>query len=320
MTERLRVCFMGTPEFAVSTLEKIVESHHQIVGVVTAVDKPAGRGRKLQASDVKKFALKNDLKVFQPKNLKSDEFMQQLKDMNPDVIVVVAFRMLPKAVWSYPKYGTFNLHASLLPKYRGAAPIHWAIINGETETGVTSFFIDEKIDTGHIILQDKIKISTKENVGDLYLKLMKKGADIVIETLQLIQVKGKNVKTIPQELKNDEINSSAPKLNKENTRINWNDKSEVIFNFVRGLNPFPLAWTCLINHDQKHNIKIYKADFRLDEHHNTPGTIYLEKKKLGVYTQDGILYIEELKMEGKRKMNAIDFLNGVQISDSAKLK
>lgn len=320
MEKRLRVCFMGTPEFAVGSLSKITETNHEIVGVVTAVDKPAGRGRKLQESDVKKFAIKNNLPVYQPTNLKSEEFQHQLKQMNPDVIVVVAFRMLPKEVWSFPKYGTFNLHASLLPKYRGAAPIHWSIINGETETGVTSFFIDEKIDTGHIILNTKTSIEPTENVGNVYERLMNLGAKLVIETLDLIKEKGTNIETNPQKLDPNKTIPAAPKLTKENTRINWNNKGEHIYNLIRGLNPFPVAWTKLVNNNEKVNVKIFKASFEVANHKNNPGEVFLEKKKLGVYTQNGIVYIEELKAEGKRKMKIIDFLNGFNLNETAKFK
>lgn len=320
MKEGLRVCFMGTPEFAVGSLAKISTSKHQIVGVVTAVDKPAGRGRKLQESDVKRFAIQHKLPLYQPANLKSDEFKKQLEEMKPDVIVVVAFRMLPKEVWSFPKYGTFNLHASLLPKYRGAAPIHWSIINGETETGVTSFFIDEKIDTGHIILNTKTSIEPTENVENIYERLMNLGAELVIETLDLIKEKGANIETKPQKLDANKHIPSAPKLTKENTRINWNNKGEHIYNLIRGLNPFPVAWTKLVNNNEEVNVKIFKASFEVAHHKNNPGEVFLEKKKLGVYAQNGIVYIEELKAEGKRRMRIIDFLNGFNLSETAKFK
>ena len=236
MSKKLKICFMGTPVFAVSSLAKINNSNHEIVGVVTAVDKPAGRGRKLNESDVKKYAVQNELPVYQPSNLKSDAFLNQLKEMNPDVIVVVAFRMLPKTVWDFPKFGTFNLHASLLPKYRGAAPIHWAIINGEKETGVSTFFIDEKIDTGQIILKKEEAISKDETVGSLYTKLMHIGAELVIETLDLIAIHGKKITTKAQTL--HEALPPAPKLTRENTKIDWNNRAETIYNLIRGLNPF----------------------------------------------------------------------------------
>ncbi|GGE41223.1 methionyl-tRNA formyltransferase [Psychroflexus planctonicus] len=320
MEKRLRVCFMGTPEFAVGSLSKITETNHEIVGVVTAVDKPAGRGRKLQESDVKKFAMKNNLPVYQPTNLKSEEFQHQLKQMNPDVIVVVAFRMLPKEVWNFPKYGTFNLHASLLPKYRGAAPIHWSIINGESETGVTSFFIDEKIDTGHIILNRKTSINHTENVGDLYKRLMNLGAELVVETLDLIQEKGTHIETKPQKLDPNKTIPAAPKLTKENTRIEWNNKSKHTYNLIRGLNPFPVAWTKLVLDEEEINVKIFSSTFEITEHNKTPGQVLFDKRKLGIFTQDGILYVEELKTEGKRKMKIIDFLNGFSLNETARFE
>lgn len=316
----LRVCFMGTPEFAVESLVSIHQSNHQIVGVVTAVDKPAGRGQKLKSSDVKVAATQNNLPVYQPKNLKHPDFMEDLKKMNPDVIVVVAFRMLPKQVWDFPRFGTFNLHASLLPKYRGAAPIHWAVINGEKETGNTTFFIDEKIDTGEIILNRKTEIGANENVGNVYQRLMQQGAELVIETLDLIHEKGDNVITKKQDHNNKETNPAAPKLNKNNTRIKWNSTSEKIYNLIRGLNPFPVAWTNLVDGEEVLHTKLFKANFTLLQHNQKPGAIHLEKMKMGVYTKDGMLHIEELKVEGKRKMNVVDFLNGKNISNNARFE
>ena len=315
MKKALKVCFMGTPEFAVSSLAKINSSEHEIVGVVTAIDKQAGRGRKINQSEVKKYAIENGLPVYQPSNLKSDEFLEQIKKMNPDVIVVVAFRMLPKVIWNYPKFGTFNLHASLLPKYRGAAPIHWAIINGEKETGVTTFFIDEEIDTGKIILNKKQPISEEDKLGSLYKKLMVIGSDLVIETLNLINKHGKHLNVKSQEI-NEDV-PSAPKLTRENTKINWNNSAKEIYNFVRGLNPFPLAWAQLSEKGEQIQIKIYGATYQIIEHNKRPGEIDLEKKRLGVYVNNGIIYIEELKAEGKRKMNIADFLNGYQLSNDA---
>lgn len=318
MKDYLRICFMGTPEFAVESLIAINNSNHKIVGVVTAVDKPAGRGRKLNESDVKKFAVKNNLPLYQPTNLKSEKFYQELKLMNPDVIIVVAFRMLPKQVWSFPKFGTFNLHASILPNYRGAAPIHWAVINGELETGVTTFFIDEKIDTGNIILTKKCAIQKNDNVGKVYNKLMKIGAELIIDTLQLILEKGENVET---KIQNTQLVSTlkvAPKLTKVNTRINWNTKGEDILNLIRGLNPFPVAWTVLHQNQETSTIKIYNAKHENFDHNKVTGKIKIEKQKLGIYTANGILYVEELKAEGKRMMDIKDFLNGYTIDENAR--
>lgn len=319
MKNQLRVCFMGTPEFAVKSLASIVKSNHQVVGVVTAVDKPAGRGRKIHTSDVKKYALKNNLPVYQPTNLKSPEFQDDLKVMNPDVIVVVAFRMLPKMVWGFPKFGTFNLHASLLPNYRGAAPIHWAVINGEKETGVTTFFIDEKIDTGSIILSKKTPILSNENVGDVHDKLMEIGAGLVVETLDLIFKKGHDIDTTNQHLKKEKLLKAAPKLNKENTKINWNEKNEVIYNFVRGLNPFPAAWTVLHQNNEDLNMKIFKVTYENCKHNHSIGQLHIEKNKLGVYTNEGLVFVEELQLQGKKRMLIKDFLNGTSLDENSNL-
>ena len=248
----LRIVFMGTPDFAVTILKHLVENHYNIVGVITAADKPAGRGRKLNESAVKKYALSKEITILQPTNLKNQGFQQELENLKADLQIVVAFRMLPKAVWKMPKLGTFNLHASLLPSYRGAAPIHWAIINGETKTGVTTFFIDDKIDTGEIILQKEISIDNDETVGSLHDKLMFLGADLVTKTVDLISEGNVTTKKQP-ELEE----KSAPKLNPENTKINWTHSLDTIYNQIRGLNPFPAAWTSIKNNDEEITAKIY---------------------------------------------------------------
>ncbi|HLS29752.1 MAG TPA: methionyl-tRNA formyltransferase, partial [Flavobacteriaceae bacterium] len=232
--KKLRILFMGTPEFAVYILDEILKAEHTVVGVVTAPDRPAGRGQRVHSSAVKKFAEKKNLPIYQPSNLKSPEFQKELQDINPDIAVVVAFRMLPKMVWNFPAYGTFNLHASLLPDYRGAAPINWAIINGEEKTGVTTFFLDEKIDTGKIILQEEVKIESDDDAGSLHDKLMIKGADLVNQTLKLIAEK--NIETQPQSSPAE--GKTAPKLDSKNTRIDWSKTPEEINNLVRGLNPY----------------------------------------------------------------------------------
>ena len=237
----LRIVFMGTPEFAVTILKKLVEDNFNIVGVVTASDKKAGRGRKINESAVKKYAVQNKLKLLQPKNLKSEEFLSNLKALNANLQIVVAFRMLPKVVWKMPEYGTFNLHASLLPDYRGAAPIHWAIINGEQKTGVTTFFIDEKIDTGNIILQKEITINDDEIVGELHDRLMNLGANLVSDTV--LSIKSNSVTTQKQKNESKKI---APKLFPENCKIDWNNSIDKIYNHIRGLNPFPGAWTQML--------------------------------------------------------------------------
>ena len=239
----LRIVFMGTPEFAVHCLEEILKAGFNVVGVITAPDKPAGRGRKLQESAVKQFAVENNLKVLQPINLKAEGFLKDLRQLQANVQVVVAFRMLPKVVWSMPDKGTFNLHASLLPQYRGAAPINWAIMNGEKKTGVSTFFLDEKIDTGEMILQHQVEITPEETVGELHDKLMHSGAKVIIDTLKLIEEE--NVKTTPQ-IESSEL-KEAPKLTRENTKIDWDKNIEEIYNHIRGLIPYPAAWCSLIN-------------------------------------------------------------------------
>ncbi len=306
----IRIVFMGTPEFAVTILKKILEKEYTVVGVITAPDKPAGRGRKVHQSAVKKFAVANNLKVLQPTNLKSEEFLNELKDLNANLQVVVAFRMLPKNVWQMPKYGTFNLHASLLPEYRGAAPINWAIINGETKTGVTTFFIDEKIDTGEIILQKECDIAIDESAGELHDKLMHLGAKLVAKTIK--KIKTKKIKTKPQP---NRKHKHAPKIFKETCKIDWNNSLTSIYNKVRGLSPYPVAWTTLYNGAQEIEMKIYKAKMQIDHHNLTFGTVIHTKKELKIVANHGFLIIEELQISGKRKMDVKSFLNGFQFKE-----
>ncbi|MDT0646437.1 methionyl-tRNA formyltransferase [Zunongwangia sp. F260] len=311
----LRIVFMGTPEFAVTSLRKIIEAGYNVVGVITAPDRPAGRGRKLQQSDVKKYALEQDLKILQPTNLQSKDFQQELQQLQPNVQVVVAFRMLPKLVWALPEHGTFNLHASLLPQYRGAAPINWSIINGDETTGVSTFYIDEKIDTGAMILQRQLSIGENENVGELHDRLMKSGADLILETLELI--KSDKVKTTLQE-ENDHL-KPAPKLTKENTKINWERPVAEIYNLIRGLNPYPAAWSILQNASEEYKVKIFEAEKILDLHELPAGTIVLNDKKLKVAAPDGFLQIGEMQLPGKRKMAIHDLLNGFSFDSEAKM-
>lgn len=310
----LRIVFMGTPDFAVTILKHLVENNYNIVGVITATDKPAGRGRKLNESAVKKYALSKELNILQPKNLKNEEFHQELKNLKADLQIVVAFRMLPKAVWQMPKYGTFNLHASLLPEYRGAAPIHWSIINGETKTGVTTFFIDDKIDTGEVILQEEIAISDTETVGSLHDKLMFLGADLVSKTVDLIS-KG-NVTTKKQpELEE----KSASKLNTENTKIDWTDSLDTIYNKIRGLNPFPTAWTIIQNGKEEITAKIYAIQKETIEHPLKAGKIITTKKEIKVAVKKGFIIIDEIKLSGKKKMDAKSLLNGYTFLEEAEM-
>jgi methionyl-tRNA formyltransferase len=310
----LRIVFMGTPDFAVTILKHLVENHYNIVGVITAADKPAGRGRKLNESAVKKYALSKEITILQPTNLKNQGFQQELENLKADLQIVVAFRMLPKAVWKMPKLGTFNLHASLLPSYRGAAPIHWAIINGETKTGVTTFFIDDKIDTGEIILQKEISIDNDETVGSLHDKLMFLGADLVTKTVDLISEGNVTTKKQP-ELEE----KSAPKLNPENTKINWTHSLDTIYNQIRGLNPFPAAWTSIKNNDEEITAKIYAVRKEIQEHKLNTGKIITSKKELKVAIKDGFLIIHEIKISGKKKMDAKSLLNGYTFSEDAEM-
>lgn len=311
----LRILFMGTPEFAVETLKSIIEANYKVVGVVTAPDRPAGRGRKLQQSAVKEYALEQNLPVLQPTNLKSDEFLQQLKELNPNLQVVVAFRMLPQVVWQFPEYGTFNLHASLLPQYRGAAPINWAIINGEVKTGVSTFFIDEKIDTGAMILQQEVEIEPQENAGQLHDKLMTTGAGLVVRTLELIAAG--DAKTIPQE-ENDEL-KGAYKLTKHNTKIDWDRSLDEIYNFIRGLSPYPAAWTSLINGNNEVMMKIYASEKEYASHSYEKGKVLQEEKEVRVAVKEGFLLLKEIQLPGKRKMTVKDLLNGYQFFPNAKV-
>lgn len=315
MSRDLRIVFMGTPDFAVGVLKKIVESGKNIVGVITAPDKPAGRGRKLMGSAVKEYAVSKNLKVLQPPNLKDEVFLNELKDLNANLQVVVAFRMLPKIVWQMPKYGTFNLHASLLPQYRGAAPINWAIINSEEKTGVTTFFIDEKIDTGEIIANREILIEKNENAETLHDKLMLEGSQLVLETLELIENGGAAPKPQPK----NTVLKDAPKLTPENTRVDWQKPGAAIDAFIRGLSPYPVAWSILINDNKELKAKIYSAFFIKEQHDIAPGTIETTKKELKVACLDGYIQITELQLPGKRKMEVSSLLNGYLFSADSKL-
>lgn len=316
----LRIVFMGTPDFAVTTLKTLVKNNYNIVGVITAPDKPAGRGQKLNESAVKQYAVSQSLTVLQPTNLKSADFLNELTQLNANLQIVVAFRMLPKVVWQMPKYGTFNLHASLLPNYRGAAPINWAIINGETKTGVSTFFIDEKIDTGDMILQDSIAINPEENAGSLHDKLMHIGSELVLKTVELIQQD--SVKTIPQTESSDI--KTAYKLDRDNCKIDWNDSLENIYNLIRGLSPYPAAWCTLINGDDTLDIKIYAADkepasHNYSTHNYSIGTIISTKNELKVAVSKGYIIIKEIKLPGKRTMDTKSLLNGYNFEADAKM-
>lgn len=293
---------MGTPEFAVATLNALFQSGFNIVGVVTAPDKPAGRGKQLQESAVKKYALEKGLKILQPTNLKNEEFQTELKSLNADIQVVVAFRMLPESVWNMPKLGSVNLHASLLPQYRGAAPINWAIINGEKETGVSTFFLQHEIDTGKIIFQEKISIGENDTIGEVYEKLMNIGAQLMVKTLSAI-----NEGNYPQ-IEQDHITDikHAPKIFKEDCKINWQKTADEIHNLVRGLSPYPAAWTLLDNKI----VKIYSTNKNTIEQNLAPGEIYATKKEMWVGTGSTPIQVIELQLEGKKRMTAEQFLQG----------
>ncbi|MCB4797431.1 methionyl-tRNA formyltransferase [Neotamlana laminarinivorans] len=311
----LKIIFMGTPDFAVDTLKTLVEQNYNIVGVITAPDKPAGRGRKLNESAVKQYAKSQNLNILQPTNLKSETFLTELKSLNANLQIVVAFRMLPTAVWQMPEYGTFNLHASLLPNYRGAAPINWAIINGETKTGVSTFFIDEKIDTGDMIFQEEINIETNDNAGSLHDKLMKIGSQLVLKTVSEIE-KG-NVKTQKQK---ENVNiKTAYKLNRDNCKIDWTKPLDNIYNKIRGLSPYPAAWCVLNNGEEKLDVKIYKAEKETTSHDFKTGSIISTKKELKVAVQNGYIIINQMKLPGKRLMDIKSLLNGYSFKSDAKM-
>ena len=315
MKRNLRIVFMGTPDFAVETLKALIDNDYNIVGVITAPDKPAGRGRKLNESAVKQYAKSIGLNVLQPIKLKNETFVKELKSLDANLQIVVAFRMLPKVVWQMPEYGTFNLHASLLPNYRGAAPINWVIINGERKTGVSTFFIDEKIDTGAMILQQGIEILSNETAGELHDKLMLLGSMLVLETLKIIQ-QGE-VNTIPQP-ENRTIRT-AYKLNKDNCFINWNDNLNNIYNMVRGLNPYPAAWCLIKNNNEELNVKIYDVEINLEEHNFEIGKILSTKNEIKVAVNNGYIILKEIKMPGKRRMDIKSLLNGYNFDVKAKM-
>ena len=297
---------MGTPEFAVPSLQSLVENNSNVVAVITAPDKPAGRGQKLVMSPVKQCAIEHGIPVLQPEKLKDPDFLSQLKALNANLQVVVAFRMLPEIVWSMPEYGTFNLHGSLLPQYRGAAPINWAVINGETETGVTTFFIEKEIDTGKIIFQEKEQISVDDDAGSVYARLMHKGAQLVLKTIKAIEAGN-----YPQDDQQDNGElKAAPKIFRETCQIDWNQTAVSIYNFVRGLAPYPAAWTTL----NGLSCKIFKTKLVDDETAGDSGEYKTDHKTyLHFRASDGWLAIETLQLEGKKRMGIEEFLRGAKL-------
>ncbi len=312
----MRIIFMGTPEIAAYCLKKIHESEHEVVAVITGPDKAAGRGRKIKQSEVKIYAEKNNLKVLQPEKLRDENFISELKNLNADLFIVVAFRMLPKLVWQLPKYGTINLHASLLPNYRGAAPINWAIINGETKTGVTTFFIDEKIDTGKIIVQKEIDIDSKDTAGTLHDKIMYSGADLLLKTISLVA--NDKIKAIKQEnfIPENKDLKPAPKIFKDDCRINWNDDTQKIYDFIRGMSPFPGAWSILKTEEKELLVKIFFAEPIIEKHNKKIGQIISDKKSLRVACSNGFLEITKIRPQGKNIMSGADFGRGYNLNNA----
>ena len=304
----LRIIFMGTPEFAVPSLNKLYEAGYNIVGVITAPDKPAGRGMKLTESSVKKYAVEKNLKILQPVKLKDPDFIEELKELKADVQVVVAFRMLPDIVWNMPPLGTINLHASLLPQYRGAAPINWAIINGEKETGVTTFKLQQEIDTGNILLQEKIEITPTETAGLLHDKLMEKGANLLLKTIR--QLAEGSLEEIPQyspsTVKQSTLHN-APKIFSDDCEIDWNKNVDDIYNFIRGLSPYPGAYTYL----NAKKLKIFSAEKGLNGINENPGEVITDNKSfLKFAASTGFISVKEIQLEGKKRMAVEDFLRG----------
>jgi len=313
--EDLRIVFMGTPEFAVPTLQALVENDYNVVAVVTQPDKPVGRHQtEMQPSEVKKYALEHNLPVLQPVKMKDPEFVEQLRSYQANLQVVVAFRMLPEVVWDMPEYGTFNVHAALLPQYRGAAPINWAVIHGETQTGVTTFFLDHDIDTGRIIMQKPFDIPDTADVEYVYDGLMHLGADICLETLERIVAADGHPESIAQEemiAVGSELHA-APKIFKETCEINWNQPAKKVYDFVRGLSPYPGAWTTLVSPEGKETVlKIYKTS-KTGKAQGQLGHTAIVDRKPCIGTADELLMIEELQLAGKKRMNGKDFLNGIK--------
>ncbi len=304
----MRIIFMGTPDFAVGSLKALLNAGENIVSVITAPDKPAGRGQKLNESAVKKFAVEHSLNILQPEKLKNPEFLEQLKALKADLQVVVAFRMLPEVVWAMPKYGTINLHASLLPQYRGAAPINWAIINGEKESGVTTFFLKHEIDTGDVLLSEKVIITEDMTAGDLHDALMDTGADLLKKTVSAIAKNDYQEK--PQSAFDEKELKHAPKIFKEDCRIDWNNSNEQVYNLIRGLSPYPAAYTTFLDK----GFKIYIAEKEQTKPETAAGEFVSDGKTyLKFATQDGFISVKEIQQEGKKKMMIEDFLRGIRL-------
>lgn len=311
----MRIVFMGTPEFAVASLDILVQNNYEIVGVVTVPDKPAGRGQQLQQSAVKKYALEKGLTILQPEKLKDEHFIDQLRALKADLQIVVAFRMLPEVVWNMPPLGTYNLHGSLLPKYRGAAPINWAIINGETESGVTSFKLKHEIDTGNVLFSERTAIGKTTTAGELHDRLMRLGAEVILKTVKAIESGNYELKQ-----QDDALSIHAPKLFKETCKINWNDDCEKIYNLIRGLSPYPAAFTEFIDKNgQTVGIKIFSSEMEEIKHTHIPGAVLSDGRTyMKVSCSKGYISVKELQMAGKKRMGVEEFLRGFKIDAELK--
>jgi len=316
--EEIRIVYMGTPEFAVAPLEQLIKSGYHVAAVVTSPDRPAGRGKKIRQSAVKQFisAQHPEIKIFQPSNLKDPEWVSELESIRPDIQVVVAFRMLPEAVWRVPRLGTFNLHASLLPQYRGAAPINHVLMNGETESGVTTFLIDHQIDTGNILMQERVAVGERETAGELHDRLMEKGAQLVLKTVKGLAEGTLQARSQEKLMPPDGTLKLAPKIHKEDCRINWSRQGRDVVNLIRGLSPYPGAFTTLVKEDQPGPIcKIYEASFQDAPPKGPPGSIHSDgKKTLNVAVADGYVSIGSIQLEGKRRMGITEFLAGMKLT------
>jgi len=311
----LKVVFLGTPEFAKTSLEAVHQSHHEVVGVVTVADKASGRGQKINQSPVKIFAAENNIPVFQPEKLRNPEFLEELRKLDADVFIVVAFRMMPRVLFEMPKMGTFNLHASLLPDYRGAAPINYAVINGEEKTGATTFFINEKIDEGNILLQEELNVFPDENAGALHDRLMVMGSKLVVKTLDGLAENSIQEKPQPEV----EHPKNAYKIFKEDTRIDWTKTSKEAHQFILGMSPYPAAFTTLKIGEEEKGLKIFGGKIEIEDHGKTVGSLDISKNEFKIYTKDGIYFPLELQLEGKKRMNIKDFLNGFRNFDEIKM-
>src|ERR1700743_914435 len=305
----MRIVFMGTPEFAVASLDELIQSGSEIVGVITAPDKPPGRGQKVSESAVKQYAVTHGLKVLQPEKLKNEEFLKELRALNADLQVVVAFRMLPEVVWNMPPKGTINLHASLLPQYRGAAPINWVLINGEKESGVTTFFLKQEIDTGDILFTEKVTLTGHETAGELHDRLMNKGAGLLVKTVKGVESGRFNEHPQSQLLEGVEL-KHAPKIFKEDCLIDWNQPAEKVYNLIRGLSPYPTAYTML--NDKL--LKVFGAEYELEETDEKPGEFFSDNKTfLKASALDGFVKLTDVQLEGKKRMGIEEFLRGVKL-------